>query len=437
MAELYTRLVLRNDSAENWEANKTKSLLKGELGVEFDENGKAKVKIGNGVEGATWETLPYFGGEEAKVYQASSVEELPTEDVAIGDTGIVKAPIYENAEDETKNKYSYTGYVYTENGWSAMDGNYSAANVFIEKDLTLAGSFSSVGNYAKGKKISGGTSLETLLSGMLQQELYPNANDKPNASITVSGGSGEVGSSYTLPTATLKITDVGSYGYGPATGIKFEIGDVKLAQGADPETATNYKTNDAVMVKDSTITLQATDTATLYTDSAKTYTFSGTGSYTQGAIPVTNLGNPHESARIPAGDVTITDATATFSGYRYTFGGSTTAETINSTAIRALTKKHKSSDAVPTTSGGTGIVFSAKKDDTKLIFAYPSSWTTKTPKFEIFTMAWGATEGFVKSTVNVADSRGGENGLKEYTVYTYTPATPFAADNTDYCVYFA
>ena len=52
-------------------------------------------------------------------------------------------------------------------------------------------------------------------------------------------------------------------------------------------------------------------------------------------------------------------------------------------------------------------------------------------------MAWGATEGFEKSTVNVADARGGENGLKEYTVYTYTPATPLAADNTQYCVYFA
>ena len=51
-------------------------------------------------------------------------------------------------------------------------------------------------------------------------------------------------------------------------------------------------------------------------------------------------------------------------------------------------------------------------------------------------MSWGATEGFEKSTVQVADYRGGENGLKEYTVYTLTPATPFAADETKYSVHF-
>ena len=52
-------------------------------------------------------------------------------------------------------------------------------------------------------------------------------------------------------------------------------------------------------------------------------------------------------------------------------------------------------------------------------------------------MAWGSTSGFVESTAQVADYRGGENGLAEYKIYTYTPATPLAADNTQYCVYFS
>ena len=458
MAEINTIIQLRNDTADRWatEAGQATPLKPGEVAVEIVD-GKAKLKIGTS-DDSTFGNSEYFGSDvkEAQVYQSEPlsstaeqdditvIEGLIPEGVELqnGDIAIVKRYIAGNS-----GAISYTSYVYDSSyadetsgnpGWAATDGNYSASNVFLKSDITLAGSFSSVGNYSKGKKINAGTSLESMLSGMLQQELYPNANDKPNASISVSGGNGEVGSEYTVPTATLKIDDVGSYPYVPtATGITFTVGNVKLAEGADPDSATNYKTNESVMSKGSTMTLKASGDKALYTDDGKSYTFSGTGTYTDGVVPKTNLGNDYPSAQIKSGDVTITDATATFSGWRYIFGGGTTAATVDSTAIRALGKVKQSNEAVPTTNGGTGIVFSAAKGATKVVFAYPSSWTTKTPKFEIFTMAWGATEGFVKSTVNVADYRGGENGLKEYTVYTYTPATPLAADNTDYCVYFA
>ena len=458
MAEINTIIQLRNDTADRWatEAGQATPLKPGEVAVEIVD-GKAKLKIGTS-DDSTFGNSEYFGSDvkEAQVYQSEPLSSTAEQDditvidwlipegveLQNGDIAIVKRYIAGNS-----GAISYTSYVYDSSyadetsgnpGWAATDGNYSASNVFLKSDITLAGSFSSVGNYSKGKKINAGTSLESMLSGMLQQELYPNANDKPNASISVSGGNGEVGSEYTVPTATLKIDDVGSYPYVPtATGITFTVGNVKLAEGADPDSATNYKTNESVMSKGSTMTLKASGDKALYTDDGKSYTFSGTGTYTDGVVPKTNLGNDYPSAQIKSGDVTITDATATFSGWRYIFGGGTTAATVDSTAIRALGKVKQSNEAVPTTNGGTGIVFSAAKGATKVVFAYPSSWTTKTPKFEIFTMAWGATEGFVKSTVNVADYRGGENGLKEYTVYTYTPATPLAADNTDYCVYFA
>jgi hypothetical protein len=117
------------------------------------------------------------------------------------------------------------------------------------------------------------------------------------------------------------------------------------------------------------------------------------------------------------------------------YAGGSTAETINSAAIRALgaTRKHTSK---PSTS--SYFEFTAGKGSTKVIFAFPAGRMSgvSSPKFEIFTMAWGATDGFVKSTVKVADARGGENGLYDYDVYTYTPATPLAADSTKYRVYF-
>lgn len=442
MAELNTIITLRQGTTEEW--NRSTVVLKsGEMGLEYREDGSVKIKAGDNEH--LWGDLLYIDSdvEEAKVFQveltADDVDDIAAIERVVngqkkqsGDIAIVKSTFADG-------KISYTSFVYEAEldvednlscGWSAMDGNYSASNVFLKNEITLAGDFEKVGNMSKGDTVAAGTSLESLFDSILQQELNPEAT-LPTASISVSGGNGEVGSSYTLPTATLTIDSVGSYTYGPATGITFDIDAVELKQGS------NSKKNTSVMAAGSTLKLQATDTETLYTDTAKKYTFTATASHTEGAVPVTNLGNEDADAKIAAGDITVESKSASFTGWRKIFGSGTTAATLDSANIRALTYLKKSSDTVPTKSGGQGIVFKAVKGDTKVVFAYPASWTTKTPKFEIFTMAWGATEGFVESTVQVADYRGGENGLKDYKVFTYTPATPLAADETQYCVYFA
>jgi hypothetical protein len=45
-------------------------------------------------------------------------------------------------------------------------------------------------------------------------------------------------------------------------------------------------------------------------------------------------------------------------------------------------------------------------------------------------MSWEGFSGFeaAAATVKVADKRGGENGLKEYKVYTYTPTGAFESE---------
>ena len=53
--QLTTRINLRNDESANWT---NQELLKGEIGIEFDANGKAKMKIGNG---SSWDNTDYFG----------------------------------------------------------------------------------------------------------------------------------------------------------------------------------------------------------------------------------------------------------------------------------------------------------------------------------------------------------------------------------------
>lgn len=457
MAELKTIITLRQGTTAEW-ADSEVVLKTGEMGLEYLVDGTVKIKAGDNEH--LWADLPYIGSDikSANVFQvelsADDIDDIAAieEQVAAenaekqdGDVAIVKAVISEG-------KYSYTSYVYeaaldvegedSTHGWSAMDGNYSAANVFLKNKIELAGAFDKVGNYEKGKTvIAAGTSLEALLSGMLQQELYPDANDKPNASISANGGSGEVGTEYTVPTATLTITDVGSYAYGPETGITFAIGNVKLAEGADPASADNYKTNEAVMAKDSTLKLKASGDKVLYSDTSKSYTFSATASYSEGAIPVTNLGNAYADAQIPAGDVTIDNKTVTFSGYRKAFAGGSNVVALDSATVRAASATKNSFASMDSQS--EALEFTAAAGATKVFFAYPSTWNvgTKKPYFEMFGLAWGENTDIVaKADIQVADARGTVDGALQgaiaYKLYCWELDTPLQAETTKFRVWF-
>jgi len=70
-----TIIILRNDSSANWLANPNTLLQRGEVGLEFLDNGNVKMKIGDGIR--VWTTLPYFGGEAADVSEA--IAELETQ----------------------------------------------------------------------------------------------------------------------------------------------------------------------------------------------------------------------------------------------------------------------------------------------------------------------------------------------------------------------
>lgn len=60
MGQLNTRIILRNDSSTNWDTNKNRVLLKGEVGIEHLADGTVKFKIGDGTK--TWEELSYYEG---------------------------------------------------------------------------------------------------------------------------------------------------------------------------------------------------------------------------------------------------------------------------------------------------------------------------------------------------------------------------------------
>ena len=233
MATINTRVVLRNDTAANWEAienDRTLALKEGEMGIEND-TGLFKLGKMIEVEGemvlATWAELEYANDipeidlstvtNHVKVVDGT-VDDLGNGEV-VGDMGIVRAVINGDVK-------SHTAYVWNGTAWEAMDGNYSAANVFLPSEILLAGDFgkdsrgdsiTSIGNYRKGDTIAAGTSIEDVFSGLFTKEISTDLqNTKPSTSITATKNTYLlVGANSTAQTVTLSLSK-GSYdnGYG-------------------------------------------------------------------------------------------------------------------------------------------------------------------------------------------------------------------------------
>ena len=464
---LNVRLQQRWATAAEWAAS-TLELLPGEMAIESD-TGKFKFGVG----GKTFSQIENYAGIQQSDLTAIEdnyyhvIPEIPeggneiesdAEALARTVTSPKKGDIAVCERVISGNKKSMTAYMYDNSVWSALDGNYDATNVYFKDNITLAGSYTAVGNVTKssnaatGELPAAGKSLAEVMQSIFTKELYPATGSSINKpTISLSGdadASGEVGSSYTLPTVTVKVDDVGAYTYGPATGIKFEAGNLTIAQGA-VSSSTNKKSNESDFVANSTMSLTAADSSTLYTDNAKSYEFNASGSYTQGAAPKTNLGNyldtddSTEEAikawtyRIPAGSTTATKRTIKRSGYRYMFCGGTTAATVDSGIVRGFTAKKNSK---PTTEAAA-LEFEAAGGSTKVICAYPNGWTG-TPYFEMFGLAWAENSNFkAKANVDVADARGTNddgtlNGAMAYKVYAWELETPLEAETTKFRVYF-
>ena len=357
----------------------------------------------------------------AQVFQATLAEgeddqkaiERVTKDslIAAGDIVIVKALI-------AGDKHQHTAYVYDGKNqiWAAMDGNYSAANIYTNEDIQVT---TAVGELAKDVTINAGTNMADLLVRMLSQSKNPT---KGNPSITAfsvtNNGSGtdfEAGTSITPKWAST--FNAGSYSY------KSSVSNTNIV----PVAGTGVTANSWVITQDgSTIGSTKDGTGAAFVLGDSTVSFKAVVNYSDGNYALTNLNKlPESEVRIAAGSA---NKTASITSYRKMFAGGTTAADVDSALIRGLGASAKASTS--------SFEFKANVGDTKLVFAYPSSLTTADPKFEYFTMAWESVGGFTKlGTIKVADARGGENGLKDYTVYTYTPAAAYAAE-TKYRVSF-
>ena len=336
--QLSTRIILRNDSTANWLANESQVLLKGEVGIEFQESGKVKMKIGDGV--TPWSGLAYFGGEDAHVYEvtiakggdhtAAITESLNGATPNSHDVAIVKeAIIAEDLLSETvTQKYQYTAYRYDANGdaWVAFDGNYNAKNVYFDEDFTFTTKIGTVQTLTNGsaKVAAAGKNIKDFLAGIFAAESNPSKTDPSVSWTTEPKGTVEVGTEIT-PTYNAKL-NAGSYTYGPATGITATSWDIDVEDLTDANKTTNSGSFSKFTVKDG------------MSGYAK---ITATATYDDGSIPVTNIGNPHPAKQIKAGSKSATSAG--YTGYRAWFYGYKNGDSkvnissIDSDFVRGLT----------------------------------------------------------------------------------------------------
>lgn len=388
MANIKTRIVLRNDEAANWQGSSLE-LKKGEAAVEFVD-GKAKLKVAT-EDNQTFANAPYVGGDEAQVFVEETLEVLKAKTANKGDMGIVTASI------GGTDKKTYTAYVYDGANWTAMDGNYDATNVYFDNDLTYT---TAIGVLTKpsGSAIlpAKGKNVKQVLSSILAKEENPGTT-QPSINLNNSIGFGdyEVGTKVNL---TGKIgTYAGAYTYGPATNVTFS----------------NYTiTFGSIFVNEQNHTFENV------TVTNATQTMTASANHTEGAIPVTNLGNQYPTGKITEG--TKSASKILNAGYRKMFWGPMTADsTIDSAAIRSLSKSKK------VATGALGD-FTAGANAVKIIVAMPKGRTISKVLLAS-SMNADITDQFVQQAdVNVEGANAYE--ATAYTVYVYKPASIDAAE---------
>ena len=398
---LNIRIQLRNDTAENW-TNANPILLKGEMGVETDTG---KTKIGNGT--AHWTALKYSGVDEDTIKgiidnnRDNFTEVTPNEGESDaqalarminnpkkGDMAVVIRII-------AGDKKSYKAYIHNGTAFAAMDGNYSADNVYFDEDLTYTVQFGTLAKPAGSAKFSAkGKNVSQVFASLMAQEANP-SKTAPAVSFSAQDGFGtfEIGTKKNLTyTAALS---AGSYTYGPATGITAQSWSVSCTGVAGTKTT-------------------ATGTFENVVAESNGKRIVATAQYGDGAIPVTNLGNPYKAGQIKAGSATANSKE--FKGVRYMFWGPMTEDTaLNSASIRALSKKEAVSKKTLDT-------FGAGADAKKVVVAVPAGYKV-TKVLMPSAMNADATANFVKQNTQVQVEGAEGYAATAYDVWVYQPAS--------------
>lgn len=298
-----------------------------------------------------------------------------------------------------KSAYQYDA----EDGWIACDGNVDASKVIMPMDITLAGSYTQVGNLSKTSTgtatfATKGKSVAQALQEILSKREQPKIKSNPGVSLTASNGAKEVGTKIT-PEWSASLT-AGSYTYGPATGITPSSWEISDTDGNKASTASGKFAQ--ITVGDTT-----------------NYRITAKANYAAGAIAVDNLGDPsNPTVQIAAGSKSASSTYIT--GYRawFMYVGESLDE-VNSAFIRGTSNQ----GSTPGTQNGVTIPEGTKR----VMIAIPATNAANlTSVIDVDGMGLDVFgSNFTESTVDVEGLDGYQ--AKPYKVWTAENVNGMAA----------
>lgn len=253
-----------------------------------------------------------------------------------------------------------------------------------------------------GMVIEAGKTIDDIVKMMVQKAI-PATYTKPTIAIANNGGQAsgnvEAGTSITPKLkATFTQNDAGAL-----SAISVLKGTTAVAEGT--ESPLSYA-GDAFVLGDETVSFYASAT------------------YGDAPVKTNNLGNESKENWF-AGD-TIKSSAYSITGKRNCFYGTGVGSlpTVNSAMVRGLANKKLNPAAATTFNIDVAV------GQQYIVFAYPATLRDVNKVTYVEANDGGMASSFTKHTIDVADARGGENGLMSYKVYTYEMAVPAAAPMT-------
>lgn len=284
--------------------------------------------------------------------------------------------------------------------WIDKSGNTVVSTSRTQEPVTVNG-VTGLG-IANGATIPAGISFDDFVK-MVVQKAIPATYTKPSLSIANNGGqaSGNIEAGSTI-TPKLKATFTKNDG-GALTSIAIKQGSNNVATGT---TSPLTYAGEDIVIGDETIT------------------FSATADYSDAPVKTNNLGQ--ESKENWFAGATASSSNYNITGKRNLFYGTGVGAvpTVTSDMVRGLVNTKLD----PTQ--GYSFNINVAVGQQYIAFAYPATLRDVNNVTYVEANDSGMASSFTKTTIDVADARGGTNGLKSYKVYTYAMAVPAAAAMT-------
>lgn len=338
-------------------------------------------------------------GEEVsrETHEAAIARVVGEKVPVVGDIAIVKELI-------ANDKYQHTAYIHNGSAWTAMDGNYNAANVYFDEDFVFTKAIGTVTIPSSGSTTvaAEGKSVKQFFASLFAAESEPSVTKPSVSSLVLSkAGDYEAGTVLTGLTYSCSFED-GKYQYGP-----------------EPTGSTVSAWNVTDNAGNAVGTTASGDVADLTVTGDTNYYLNATATYTDGVYAKTNLGNTSTTKYIK-GATTATKPSSAITGYwKYFYEVIDTsvkgdiAGNITSDFIRGLANSAKYAAG--------DIEFGAHSGAKALVFACPASKAGITaaimPSALQSPIPWVDGSPFTVSVEGVTDAVS-----TNYNVWIYEPA---------------